>query len=249
MVDSKTIAQTMEQTMEQAVQQAVQQAVRQAVQQANKQAMAQTMDSESEITLGLLNAVEENDKMTQRSMAMELGIALGLANAYLKRCVKKGYIKVRQIPRNRYAYYLTPKGFAAKSRLTAEYLSQSFKFFRLARAECEDLFALATERGWKTIALFGVSDLGEIATLCAREYSLTLAGFIDAEAEADYYAGLRVYRDLSDMNDMGGVDAVIITDLRNPQESFAAACDALPPERVLTLGFMKISRQPPRMER
>ena len=55
-------------------------------------------DDEAEITLGLLNAVEENSAHTQRSMASELGIALGLANAYLKRCARKGLIKVQQIP-------------------------------------------------------------------------------------------------------------------------------------------------------
>ena len=42
------------------------------------------------ITLGLLNAVQENSDLSQRSMAKQLGIALGLANNYLKRCVKKG---------------------------------------------------------------------------------------------------------------------------------------------------------------
>ena len=75
---------------------------------------------EAEITLGILNAVHQNERITQRSVAQELGIALGLANAYLKRCAKKGLIKVSQAPANRYAYYLTPQGFAEKSRLTAE---------------------------------------------------------------------------------------------------------------------------------
>ncbi len=93
------------------------------------------LDAETEITLGLLNAVHENNSLTQRSIAQELGIALGLTNAYVKRCVKKGFIKVRQIPRNRYAYYLTPQGFAEKSRLSAEYLSQSVRFFRIASTE------------------------------------------------------------------------------------------------------------------
>ena len=46
------------------------------------------------ITLGVLSAIEEDDRATQRAISQELGIALGLANAYLKRCVKKGFIKV-----------------------------------------------------------------------------------------------------------------------------------------------------------
>ena len=42
-----------------------------------------------EIVLAVLNAVERDHQITQRSVAQELGIALGLANAYLKRCVRK----------------------------------------------------------------------------------------------------------------------------------------------------------------
>ena len=68
------------------------------------------LDNKAKITLGLLNMVHDNSATSQRSMAGDLGIALGLANAYLKRCVKKGLIKVSQVPANRYAYYLTPKG-------------------------------------------------------------------------------------------------------------------------------------------
>ena len=63
-------------------------------------------------------------------------IALGLANAYLRRCVRNGLVKMSQVPLNRYAYYLTPQGFAEKSRLTAEYLAVSFNFFRRARGDC-----------------------------------------------------------------------------------------------------------------
>ena len=92
----------------------------------------------------------------------DLGIALGLANAYLKRCVRKGLVKVNQVPANRYAYYLTPQGFAEKSRLTADYLSYSFNFFRGARKQCESVLNDCAARGWRDIALAGVSDLGEI---------------------------------------------------------------------------------------
>jgi DNA-binding MarR family transcriptional regulator len=87
------------------------------------------------IVLNLLNSVDDGAQ-SQRRIAEELGIALGLVNAYLKRCIKKGLIKVTQAPARRYAYYLTPKGFAEKSRLTVEYLAASFSFFRQARADC-----------------------------------------------------------------------------------------------------------------
>src|SRR5215470_19341783 len=87
------------------------------------------------IMLGLLESVERGGATSQRSLADELGIALGLVNAYLKRCVKKGLVKVRHAPARRYAYYLTPHGFAEKSRLTLEFMSHSLALFRRAKAD------------------------------------------------------------------------------------------------------------------
>ena len=55
-----------------------------------------------DITLGLLSAVEEDSHITQRSIASELSIALGLTNAYLRKCVDKGLVKVQHIPKKRY---------------------------------------------------------------------------------------------------------------------------------------------------
>src|SRR6516162_6164706 len=100
------------------------------------------------IMLGLLDAVEQERVQSQRHLASELGIALGLVNAYLKRCIKKGLVKVRQAPARRYAYYLTPQGFAEKSRLTVEYLSYSFSFFRRAKADCMAALESARGRGY-----------------------------------------------------------------------------------------------------
>jgi predicted transcriptional regulator len=66
-------------------------------------------ESDPEITLSVLNIVGKNSHVTQRDVAKNIGTALGLTNTYLKRCIKKGLIKVKQVPANRYAYYLTPR--------------------------------------------------------------------------------------------------------------------------------------------
>ena len=96
--------------------------------------------------------------MTQRSLALRLGIAVGLANAYIKRCVRKGWVKAQAVPAKRYAYYLTPKGFSEKSRLVGEYLTSSLGFFRKARAQCADCLAYGHTRGWRRLALVGDGD-------------------------------------------------------------------------------------------
>ena len=187
------------------------------------------LDSEARITLGVLSAVHENDALTQRSVARELGIALGLVNAYLKRCIKKGYIKVSEVPRNRYAYYLTPQGFAEKSRLTAEFLSQSFSLFRQAREQYAALLRFCRERSWSRVVLVGAGDLAEIANLYAAAEDIEVAGIVDPVV-GDSVSGLPV---VNNTDALGRVDAVIITNLRDPQGAYDTLARIFPLEKVL----------------
>jgi len=204
----------------------------------NKPSSTQS-DAEIEITLGLLNAVHDNSTLSQRSMAKELGIALGLANSYLKRCIKKGLIKANQAPANRYAYYLTPKGFAEKGQLTVRYLTMSFDFFRHARTHCADIFDFCAARNWTRIGLVGASDLGEIAILCAREHPIEFVGFIDPDFDAEMFSGLPVYSDVADMDT---ADAYVIVDLTAPQAAFDALKQTVQSERILAPRLLNVSR-------
>ena len=194
------------------------------------QAARSEKSDNARIVLGLLESVERDGAQSQRKLASDLGIALGLVNAYLKRCVKKGLLKIGEVPPRRYAYYLTPHGFAEKSRLTVEYLSSSFSFFRRAREDCSSVLKAAHARGWNRIALIGVSDLAEVATICALEQGITIVAVVDAEATRDRFVGIPVVRSLDAVP--GGFDALIITDLASTRETMKAALTALEAERV-----------------
>ncbi len=210
---------------------------------ANKGLIDQTTErQQTEITLGVLDAVNQNAQITQRSISGGLGIALGLANAYLKRCVRKGWIKVKQIPPNRYLYYLTPRGFAEKSRLSAEFLTSSFSFFRSARAEYDAALVECRRQGWQRVALFGRSDLTEIAALCNAEINVDLIVIAPAAARHPRAAGLPAVATLAEA---GAVDAVIITDLAQPQLAYDAVALAVPRERIVTPGMLRIARAAP----
>jgi DNA-binding MarR family transcriptional regulator len=192
----------------------------------------------SRIMLGLLDAVEQDRAHSQRHLASELGIALGLVNAYLKRCMKKGLVKVRQAPARRYAYYLTPQGFAEKSRLTVEYLSYSFGFFRQAKTDCSDLFRVAKARGVRRILLVGQSDLAEIATLCAMEHAIIIVGVVQPEAGQESFIGLPVFEQLEAVTD--AFDSVLITDVNNARASCELAIEMLGIDRVLVPELLRV---------
>jgi DNA-binding MarR family transcriptional regulator len=187
---------------------------------------------DARILLDLLNSVERDGGQSQRRLASELGIALGLVNAYLRRCVKKGLVKVTEAPARRYIYYLTPQGFTEKSRLTVEYLSVSFGFFRRAKAECGAVFRTAAERGFSRVALAGVSDLAEIAMICAFDTGVTVTAVVDDTSVLSNFVGVGVVPSFEAI--AGSCDAVVITDLQRTTELTEKASALFGPERVLT---------------
>jgi DNA-binding MarR family transcriptional regulator len=190
------------------------------------------------ITLGILDGVERDSTVTQRRLAGDLGIALGLANAYLKRAARKGLIKVRQVPARRYAYYLTPKGFAEKARLTAEYFSSSLEFYRAARTACAGLLAGAAAMGQRRILLLGSGDLTEVMLISAADAEVEVLAILDTTGAHIRCAGRPVLHDAAALPDRAAPQAIVMT-APDPDGTLArtamtlAAHFGLPAEAVL----------------
>ena len=188
-----------------------------------------TQEREETLTLEILETIEKQDDVTQRHLADSMGVALGLANSYLKRCVRKGLIKIQQVPANRYLYYLTPKGFAEKSRLTAKYLAASFDFYRNASQSFSQIFTLCEQQDRKKILFYGVSELAEIASIRSHEHPLQIIGVYDPKTTRQKFLGLPVWRSLAEA---GGFDACILTTLENPQETYESMITEINPDSV-----------------
>ena len=194
-------------------------------------------DKEERRLLELLDAVGRKSDMSQRHLARHMGVALGLANSYLKRCIRKGLIKIGEAPANRYLYYLTPKGFSEKSRLTAKYLSTSFEFYRQASQSCVLILHDCAERGWRRLVFCGVSDLAEIAALRALELNISIIGTYDATSERKKFLGHPVWHSLKDV---GAFDAVVLTDLQNSRDSYERLVAELGRERVMVPDILRL---------
>lgn len=54
--------------------------------------------------LEILSAIAQGRPLTQRALAQRVGMALGLADLYVKRLVRQGYVKVTTVPPNRIRY-------------------------------------------------------------------------------------------------------------------------------------------------
>jgi DNA-binding MarR family transcriptional regulator len=191
------------------------------------------------VLLGILESVQRDTAQSQRHLAAELGIALGLANAYLKRCVRKGLIKMRSAPGRRYAYYLTPHGFAEKSRLTLDYLSYSLDFFRQAKSDCRAKLDAARRCGYTRVVLAGRSDIAEIAAICALESDVNIIAVVDAADGPARFVGVPVVASFALVQQP--FDAVLVTDMTDGRKGYERAVAAVGADRVLTPELLRVS--------
>ncbi|MEC7835043.1 MAG: winged helix-turn-helix transcriptional regulator [Pseudomonadota bacterium] len=189
-------------------------------------------EESSDLTLGVLEAIDSKKSITQRSISKDLDMALGLVNSYLKRCVKKGFIKIQQAPKNRYLYYLTPRGFSEKTKLTAEFLTSSFTFFRKSRDQIEEILDNCNKKNWKRILLFGNSELAEITSLYSKNHEVQIIQVYNTSNLRD--SKQDNFPPASDL------DAIILTDLTSPQKSYEQLVTVYKSKPILVPKLLKV---------
>lgn len=141
------------------------------------------MDVEAHRDRQLLEAVHQDARITQRGLASRLGIALGLANTYLKRLMRKGYIKCVNVQPNRVIYLLTPRGIAEKARLTYEFMDYSLHLYREVRQHLRQTLQECAAAG-ERVAIYGRGEAAELAYLCLKESGLEPVAVFDSEGGA-----------------------------------------------------------------
>ena len=195
-----------------------------------------------DVTLGLLRAIEDDPHQTQRGLAGQLGIAVGLTNAVLKRAVAKGLIKVASAPARRYAYYLTPQGFSEKSRLTLQYLEHSLTVVRDARDAFAGEFAACRHKGWTRIALLGGGEMADIALLGAQEAGLPPLALIAPTRAGQVRSGVPVVADVAAARGLatgGALDAIVLTEVLNQAaRRQTAGAAGIAADRLLAPAFL-----------
>ena len=145
------------------------------------------MDNQDLRTLKILEEIEKDKTPSQRYLAGKLNISLGLVNSFIKRLAQKGLFKIKNIPKNRVKYILTPKGVAEKTRLTYKYIQYSFQFYKSAREKLRILFYGLTKNGNKKIVFYGAGDLAEIAFISLQEVPIELVAVVDDNKASEIF--------------------------------------------------------------
>jgi len=128
--------------------------------------------------LDLLETFQEEQIISQATLSGRLGIAAGLVNFLIKRAVSKGFIKIKRVPARRYAYFLTAKGFAEKSRLVADYLNTSLHMFRQLRIDFNEIFTDMAAKGRCKVIIVGDIELIELAVLASFDSKIKVVSVV-----------------------------------------------------------------------
>src|SRR5262245_39486260 len=120
----------------------------------------------------LLDVLSRDAGLSQRQVARETGLSLGMVNLILGRLVKTGAIKVVSLNGRTARYLLTPAGVAEKTRRAYEYLHRTVATFRDLRVRIESLIAELYAEGAREFLIHGEGEVADIAQLCLSRMAL-----------------------------------------------------------------------------
>lgn len=129
--------------------------------------------------LRLLEELERNPIISQRQLSHKFNIALGVTNACLRRMVRKGWIRIRGLSHRKIGYYLTPKGFAEKTKLSLHMISYTLQHYSELKKMISQKLLEMEQGGFHRIAFYGISDEMEVAYITLQGVNLKLVGIVE----------------------------------------------------------------------
>ena len=96
-----------------------------------------------DISYKVIQRIEQNPEISQRTLSLELGVSLGKVNYCLRALVDKGWVKVNNFRsssnKRAYSYLLTPRGMQEKTVMAAAFLKHKMAEYETLRHEIEQL--------------------------------------------------------------------------------------------------------------
>jgi predicted transcriptional regulator len=123
----------------------------------------------------LLSEIAQDSMVTQANLSKRLGIAVGSVNWYIKRLIKRGYVKVSHLDRTRLKYDLTPEGMSVFSERAMQYARDSLKAYTSFRQEAQKVISQLRSRDIAKIYLEGNDEIMDIMRLTCLELGMEIS--------------------------------------------------------------------------
>jgi DNA-binding MarR family transcriptional regulator len=110
--------------------------------------------------------------LTQRDLAGEAGLSLGMTNALLKRFAERGWVKLKHISRRSLRYILTPEGMEEVLQRSISYFTRAARSAALYRNKINEFVRDLPGRGFSTLVLEGPAELDFLFEYACDRYGL-----------------------------------------------------------------------------
>jgi DNA-binding MarR family transcriptional regulator len=122
----------------------------------------------------LLNEIAQDSMVTQANLSNRLGIAVGSVNWYIKRLIRRGWIKVSHLDRTRLKYDLTSKGMAVFTQRAVSYARDSLKVYGDFRNKAKAFVGELNQKGITQAYVEGDDEMVDILRLTCIEAGVRL---------------------------------------------------------------------------
>lgn len=200
--------------------------------------------SENEYNRQILQAIASGQRVTQRSLSSDIGVALGLTNLLIRRLVAKGYVKIAGMGTRHIRYLMTAAGWEALGHATRQSLENTVHLYTQTREQIRTSLSGVSERcetdaaGQKRVVFYGAGDVAEIAYVSLQSTDLTLVGVVDDRRTGRFFEVEICRPEQLSAETLGGgpYGHVVVTSIRHA-ESIRARLDAraVPRSRVWCL--------------
>lgn len=142
--------------------------------------------------LRVLEEMDSTPHVSQRQLAHQVGVALGVANLLVRNLAKKGYIRVSKVGWKRWVYNLTPAGVAHKVQLTFGYIDRFLDHYKRVRYSLRQHLASIPLDQNSRIAICGTNEIAELVYLAMRDVNVGDIEIYEDNASSPKFLGMEV---------------------------------------------------------
>jgi DNA-binding MarR family transcriptional regulator len=117
----------------------------------------------------LINIIGGELGANQRDLSRQMELSLGMTNMLIRRMLSKGYIRIKQLNKNKVEYLLTPKGFAEKMQKSVNYTMKTINSIGLIKRRLSEVLSAAWQEGHRKFYILGDSDLAGLIEIVLKE--------------------------------------------------------------------------------
>ncbi|MEE9449947.1 MAG: winged helix-turn-helix transcriptional regulator [Ignavibacteriaceae bacterium] len=154
--------------------------------------MKEKFDNSGVRELEILEKIENDGHLTQRDLSREVGIALGLVNHLLKKMVKKGWVKIKNVDARRIRYLITPEGAREKTSLLYKRVESTIHFYLEAKKVIKEKVDQLKNDGVKSVSIYGINHIAEVLFIVLKELGLRLDCVVDNDKKGKEWFGYKV---------------------------------------------------------